>query len=155
MRDKIESAPGAAGTIPQRTGAELSHTVALFARNSLFKRCRVEQLEQLAATAYQMSFEPGDVICSEGEESPEAYMIEEGQAVVTIDRKGVGTVTEDDIVGERGVLLEAPRSATVTAVTHMITYAISRQRLRTLIDGDPAVRAWMLEEMKNRYGDAP
>ena len=115
MREKIESQPGAVGAIPQRTGAELSQTVALFARNSLFKRCTVEQLEQLAATAYQMSFEPGDVICGEGEESPEAYMIEEGQAVVTIDRKGVRTVKEDDIVGERGVLLEAPRSATVTS----------------------------------------
>jgi cytochrome P450/quercetin dioxygenase-like cupin family protein len=153
MREKIESAPGAVGAIPQRAGAELSRTVALFARNSLFKRCTVEQLEQLAATAYQMSFEPGDVICSEGEESPEAYMVEEGQAVVTVDRKGVGTVKEDVIVGERGVVLQARRSATVTAVTHMITYAISRQRLRNLIDRDPAVRAWMLEEMKNRYGD--
>lgn len=154
MRERTESKPGTAGAMPQRTGKELSQTVALLARNSLFKRCRVEQLEQLAATAYQMSFEPGDVICSEGEESPEAYMVEEGQAVVTIDRKGVGTVREDAIVGERGVLLEARRSATVTAVTHMITYAISRERLRSLVDSDPAVRAWMLEEIQNRYGDA-
>jgi cytochrome P450 len=154
MREKIESEPGAAGSIPQRTGAELSQTVALFARNSLFKRCTVEQLEQLAATAYQMSFEPGDAICAEGAESPEAYMIEEGQAVVTIDRKGVGTVKEDDIVGERGVLLEAPRSATVTATTHMITYAISRRRLRTLIEDNPPVREWMLEDMKRRYPEA-
>ena len=49
-----------------------------------------QELEQLAATAYPMSFEPGDMLCAEGGESPECYIIEEGQAVVTIGRKGVG-----------------------------------------------------------------
>jgi CRP-like cAMP-binding protein len=111
-------------------------------------------LEKLAATAYQMSFEPGDSLCSEGAASPEAYVVAEGHAVVTIGEKGAGTVGEDDIVGERGILLEAPRSATVTATTRMITYAISRQRLRELLDSDASVRRWRLEEMKRRYPEA-
>jgi CRP-like cAMP-binding protein len=98
-----------------------------------------------------MSFDPGDVLCAEGDESPECYLIEEGQAVVTIGRKGVRTVGVDAVVGERGVLLDTVRSATVTAMTHMITYAISRERLRALVDGNPAARAWMLQETHRRY----
>lgn len=78
-------------------------------------------------------------------------VIEEGHAVVTIGRKGVGNVGEHDVVGERGVLLDTVRAATVTAMAHMITYAISRERLRSLVDGDPAVREWMLAEMRRRY----
>jgi cytochrome P450 len=153
MREKMESSPGTAGTIPLGSGKELTDTVALFSRNPLFKRCRVEQLERLAETAYPMSFEPGDVICAEGEDSPEAYVIEEGRAVVTIDRKGVRTVEESDIVGELGILLEAARSATVTATTHTIAYAISRQRLREMVEDDADLRGWMLEQVKGRYDD--
>lgn len=151
LRQRIESEPARHDSVPVRTGARLAATVGLLSRNSLFARCAPEELEQLAATAYPMSFEPGDLLCLEGGESPECYIVEEGQAVVTIGRKGVATVGEHDVVGERGVLLDTVRSATVTAMTHMITYAISRERLRALVDGNTSARAWMLEEMRRRY----
>jgi len=124
---------------------------ALLSRNTLFQQCTADELEHLAVTAYQMSFEPGDMLCVEGTDSPECYVVEEGRAVVTIGRKGVATVGEEDIVGERGVLLDTVRSATVTAMTHMITYAISRERLRELVERNAAAREWMLGEMRRRY----
>jgi hypothetical protein len=34
---------------------------------------------------------------------------------------------------------------------HLITYAISRERLRALVAGNAAAREWMLEEMHRRY----
>jgi cytochrome P450 len=151
LRTRIETEPARQDSVPLRTGERLAATVALLQRNSLFARCAKGELEQLAATAYPMSFEPGDLLCAEGGEAPECYIIEEGQAVVTIGRKGVATVGEDDVVGERGVLLDTVRSATVTAMTHMITYAISRERLRAMVAGNPAAREWMLEEIRRRY----
>jgi cytochrome P450 len=153
LRQRIETEPTRRDSLPVRTGARLAATVGLLLRNRLFERCTKGELEQLAATAYPISFEPGDLLCTEGEESPECYLIEEGQAVVTIGRKGVRTVGEDDVVGERGVLLDTVRSATVTATTHMITYAISRERLRALVAGNAAAREWMLEETHRRYPD--
>ena len=44
-----------------------------------------------------------------------------------------------------------PSASAVTAMAHMITYAISRERLRSLVDADPAVRKWMLGELRRRY----
>jgi cytochrome P450 len=152
LRQRIETEPARGDSVPVRTGERLAATVALLLRNSLFERCTRDELEQLAATAYPMSFEPGDLLCAEGAESPECYIVEEGQAVVTIGRKGAGTIREHDVVGERGVLLDTVRSATVTAITHMITYAISRERLRGVVEGNPAARDWMLAEMGRRYG---
>ena len=153
LRERIETEPAHPDSLPVHTGARLAATAQLLLRNRLFERCTQKELEQLAATAYPMSFEPGDLLCTEGDESPECYLIEEGQAVVTIGRKGVRTVGEDDVVGERGVLLDTLRSATVTAITHMITYSISRERLRALVAGNAAARAWMLEETHRRYPD--
>ena len=151
LRQRIETEPARQDSVPVRTGARLAATIGLLQRNSLFERCNKTELAQLAATAYPMSFEPGDMLCTEGGESPECYIIEVGQAVVTIGRKGVATVGEHDVVGERGVLLDTVRSATVTAMTHMITYAISRERLRALVESNTTAREWMLEEMRRRY----
>jgi len=153
LRQRIETEPARHDSVPLRTGARLTATVGLLQRNSMFERCTTAELEQLAATAYPMSFEPGDMLCTEGGESPECYIIEEGQAVVTIGRKGVAKVGEHDVVGERGVLLDTVRSATVTAMSHMITYAISRERLRALVAGNAPAREWMLEEMRRRYSN--
>jgi len=154
LRRRIETEPAHQESVPVRTGDRLAATVALLLTNTLFERCTRDELEQLAATAYPMTFEPGDLLCAEGAASPECYIVQEGQAVVTIGRKGAGTTHEHDVVGERGVLLDTVRSATVTAVTHMITYAISRERLRAVVDGNAAARDSMLAEMRRRYDSA-
>ncbi len=151
LRQRIEREPTRDDSLPVRTGDRLAATVALFARNTLFQRCGTEELEHLAATAYEMSFEPGDMLCVEGADSPECYIVAEGRAVVTVGRKGVATINEGDVVGERGVLLDTVRSATVTAMEHMITYAISRERLRSLLAANPAARDWMMAETRRRY----
>jgi CRP-like cAMP-binding protein len=74
--------------------------------------------------------------------------------VVTIGRKGMGTMGEGDVVGERGVILDKTRAATVTATTHMLTYAISRERLRHVVETNAAAQAWMREEMQRLYPEA-
>ncbi len=153
LRTRIENDPTRADSLPVLTGERLAATAALLARNSLFQRCTTDEIEQLAATTYPVSFEPGDMLCIEGADSPEAYVIALGQAVVSIGGKGVRRIKEDDVVGEVGVLLGTARSATVTAVEHMITYAISRERLRDLVERNSDARAWMLEEMRRRYPD--
>ena len=151
LRQRIETEPARRDSVPVQTGARLAATVHLLSTNSLFARCTEEELEQLAATAYPMSFEPGDLLSTEGGVSPECYIVEEGHAVVTIGRKGVATMGENDVIGERGVLLDTVRAATVTATTHMITYAISRERLRALVAGNVVARDWMLAEITRRY----
>lgn len=151
LRRRIEREPAGPESLSGSAGDGLAATAALLARNRFFQGCSREQLEFLAATAYPMSFEPGDMLCVEGADSPECYVVAEGSAVVTIGRKGVGTVGEDDIIGERGVLLDTVRAATVTAMEHMITYALSRDRLRRLVEDDPSVRDWMIQDVRRSY----
>jgi CRP-like cAMP-binding protein len=56
-------------------------------------------------------------------------------------------------VGERGLIEDNVRSATVTATSHVATYALSRQRLLDLLGRSPAVMQSMLEYMRERYDD--
>ena len=80
-------------------------------------------------------------------------MIEEGDAEVTIGGETIRVVGENDVVGERGVLEESARSATVTATSHMLTYAISRERLMALVERNPDARKRMFDFMRQRYQD--
>jgi cytochrome P450 len=123
----------------------------LLGRTSLFRHATFAELEELAATAYPMSFAPGDLLCAEGGESLEAYVIAEGEALVTIAARTVRSVGEDDVVGERGPLEGKPRSATVTALTHMNTWAISRDRLLWILSRNPSLAERLREEMQRRY----
>jgi cytochrome P450 len=140
--------------IPRRSGSDLARTVALLGRASLFGRCTPAELEDLAATAYPVSFEPGEQLCAEGGEALECYVIAEGEGVVTIGGQTLGTVGESRVVGERGPLEGRTRTATVTASSRMTTWAISRDRLLALVERSPAAADGMYEEIRRRYPDA-
>jgi cytochrome P450 len=152
LRSAVENADSA---VPTAVGQDLAQVSSLFARQPIFKACTPAELNELAATSYVVSFEPGDLLTAEGTESNECYVIDDGRAVVTIGRKGMGTMGEGDVVGERGVILDKARAATVTATTHMLTYAISRERLRHVVETNAKAQEWMREEMQRRYPEAP
>jgi hypothetical protein len=139
--------------MPHRTGPDLAATVALLGRASLFAGCTRSELESLAATAYPVSFEPGDRLCVEGGEALECYVVAEGKATVTIGGRTVSTVGENRVVGERGPLEGRVRTATVTAATHMTTWAISRDRLLGLAKRSTAAADGMYEDIHRRYAD--
>ena len=44
-------------------------------------------------------------------------------------------------------------TSTVTARSHMLTWAISRDRLLALVEKNPDARARMTAYMRERYGD--
>ena len=130
---------------------ERNERIALLRRVPFFKPCTPADLETLAATAYPISFDSGEHLCIEGAEAPDCYVIAAGEADILIRGERVATVGADDVVGERGLLLEAPRAATVTATSHMITYSISRELLQRVLDASPGVADAMRAEIERRY----
>jgi cytochrome P450 len=131
--------------------SDREETAKLLVRTAVLELCSAAELDALAATAYPMSFEPGDALCIEGGASNEVYAIAEGEALVTIGGKGAGKVGEGDVVGERGPLENRARTATVTAVTHMLTWAISRERFLGVVGSNPKLAQRMREEVARRY----
>lgn len=131
---------------------ERAARVSLLGRVPLFRPCSEEVLARLAETAYPISFDPGQHLCVEGADAPDCFVIATGEAEVAMAGQRVATVGADDVVGERGLLLGAPRAATVTATSHMITYAISRDRLQEVLDASPDLAATMIDWVHHRYG---
>ncbi len=132
--------------------AELARRLALLERIPLFAGCRPSDLALLAATAYSIAFDAGDVLCAQGTGADDCYVIAEGEARVEIKGTFVATVGADDVVGERGPIMDLPRAATVTATTHMITFAISRERLHQIMESNHTAADQMKMVLAARYG---
>jgi hypothetical protein len=130
---------------------EVHALTALLGRIPLFAGCRPAELARLAATAYPIAFDEGDALCVQGADTSDCYIVVEGEAAVTIDGEPLGVVRADEVVGERAPIERRPRSATVTATTHMLTYAISRERLDQLLVSRPDVAAHMRMLLQARY----
>jgi NAD(P)-dependent dehydrogenase (short-subunit alcohol dehydrogenase family) len=131
---------------------EVRRLAGLLGGIPLFSRCSFSELHHLAATAYPVAFNEGDVLCVQGMAASDCYAIVEGDAAVSVDGTDVGRVAAGDVVGERGPIEERPRSATVIATSHVLAYAISCERLRRLLDSNADVASHMRQLVGARYG---
>ncbi len=104
------------------------------------------------------SFKAGEIIMRQGERGDCAYIIEEGQVEILIEREDgktqhVGRRGEGTIIGEMAIVDEAPRTATVKALKDCKMLEITRedfaQRLKTT---DPVIQM-ISQVILTRYRD--
>jgi twitching motility protein PilT len=90
----------------------------------LFRALKPEQIPQLAKAGELVRFETGDTVIQQGQPSDSFFVIMEGDAAVTVDRNGeavgLGSVPTPVSVGEVGLLLGEPRTATVIARSEVL-----------------------------------
>jgi CRP-like cAMP-binding protein len=134
-----------------KTPERLAAVASLLAQSRFFQGCSRDQIDFLAATSWPLVFETGDRLCIEGTFAPACFVVAEGRASVTIGSSEIGALRASDVVGERGIVLETVRAATVTADTHMVTCAIARERLEAILSDSLSARRWMLDEVRRHY----
>ena len=130
---------------------EIRARMRLLASSEFFAGCSVDELAALAETACPLAFDTGESLVRQGEPSPDAFVIAEGTADVIIDGEVVATLGPDALVGERGVLTGAARSATVRATSHLGVQVLSTDRLRSIMQANPGAAARM-QDVVARYG---
>lgn len=80
-------------------------------------------------------FDEGERMMVQGEPGRELFLIAKGRARVTQSAFGIGEprtlayVKEGDVVGERALIKNEPRIATVTATEPVIAYVLTREHL--------------------------
>ena len=99
-------------------------------------------------------FSDGEVIISEGITSNNAYIVLRGKVRVTkkLDRKTLvlSTLKEGDIFGEMGLITNAPRSATVTALGDVEVGFIDKEKFDELLDTLPTDVRVIITALVNR-----
>ena len=116
-------------------GLEILRSVPLFAP------LPPTMVEQIAHTFEPLSVTAGETVVREGEISERFYVIESGEVEVTQAGRFIRTETVGDVFGEIGLLRDAPRTATVTAVADTELLTLSREEFLALMAGERRVRA--------------
>jgi DASS family divalent anion:Na+ symporter len=85
---------------------------------------------------------PGTVICYEGDEARDFYIIKSGQVEVLVNRGGnqrelVALNGPQDWFGERALFSDRPRSATVVARTEVELWRLTQEKFQGLIEENP------------------
>jgi len=99
---------------------------------TLFKQLPKELFPVLAAISSKVEFEAGQDIFRQGEVGTDFYVIADGEAKVIVDGKEEARMKANDYFGERALLHDLPRAATITAETKIVALTISRAMFQQL-----------------------
>jgi CRP-like cAMP-binding protein len=120
----------------------------------LFSELDDGAVDTLASDFIERFFKAGDVIATEGESGLNFFVVETGEASVSVGGDEVGQLGPGDAFGEVALVDKAARSATVTAVTDMHCHALPIWSFRSFTMAHPEVAWKLLELLAARVRDA-
>jgi MFS family permease len=111
--------------------------LALLRSLPIFAPLSAPVLEQVASRLIPTEAALGSEIILQGDPGDRFYVIEEGEVVVSKNGRQVATLQQGDFFGEIALLREIPRTATVTAQTDTLLYALERDDFLEAVTGHP------------------
>ena len=109
----------------------------------LFAGLDNKELLQIASSMRERKFKAGDTVTQEGAGGVGFFVVEQGQADVSIGGESKGSVGPGDYFGEIALINESPRTATLTARTDMLCYGMTPWDFRPLVESNSTI-AWKL-----------
>jgi CRP-like cAMP-binding protein len=127
--------------------ADMDQTLA---RVPLFSGIKPKELKKLGKRMTERSFNEGDEITREGESGIGFFVIEDGEASVSIRGKIVRTLGPGEHFGEVALIDSGPRSATIVASTDLRCRGMSAWEFRPFVEEHPEVAWGLLETLVGR-----
>jgi MFS family permease len=94
-------------------------------------------LEHLASRLVPLQVDPGTVIVREGDAGDRFYVLAEGEVDVAQEGVTISTLGAGDYFGEIALMRDVARTATVTATTPVVLYALDREDFLAAVTGHP------------------
>lgn len=119
-------------------GIDLKTEIALLKRVKLFSTMGVVDIEAAARLLERREYQEGDIIIQQGEPGTEFFIIEDGEAVASVQMDGyideVKRYVTGGAFGERALLRNEPRAATVTCRSVVQCLVFSAASFKKMID---------------------
>lgn len=120
----------------------------------MFRDIDPGRLKLLAFTSERVSYAAGQTLFEQGDMSDAAYVILAGTAEVLIDTAGgrlaVASLGTSDLLGEMGILSDAPRSATIVARDDLLALRIDKRVFLELLGQFPQMAIAVMRELAKR-----
>jgi glutaminase len=112
----------------------------------LFSDLDDKTVERLAGEFIERHFDEGAAIATEGVDGLNFFIISSGEAVVTVHGETLASLGPGTSFGEVALVDKSARSATVTATTPMVAYALPVWSFLPFVEQRPDL-AWKLLEL--------
>tara|TARA_B100001029_G_C14924941_1_gene374186 strand:+ start:208 stop:660 length:453 start_codon:yes stop_codon:yes gene_type:complete len=109
-----------------------------------------QELETLCRLTTRIDVKKGSILMHQGAFGNEVLLLVQGQLVIEKDGKLIASIAPGAVVGERAVILNEPRDATVRAAFDSTILAMSRSEFNTLLAECPSIARNILEEALTR-----
>ncbi len=121
-------------------------------RVPLFDEFDEAELQTIADSMNEANVPAGAIVTAEGGPGDGFFLIESGDAEVTVEGEPRATMTAGDHFGEIALLLGSSRTATVTALTNLRCYALTPWEFRELVEANPSMAWKVMQSMAARLG---
>ena len=111
-----------------------------------------EELRTLCSLTTRIDVKKGSVLMHQGAFGNEVLLLVHGQLVVEKNGELIASIAPGAVVGERAVILNQARDATVRAAYDSTILAMSRSEFNTLLAECPSIARNILEEALTRAG---
>jgi CRP/FNR family transcriptional regulator, cyclic AMP receptor protein len=132
--------------VPLRKNAK----VELIRSVPLFSSCSKRELAQIASMADEIDFPEGKTLMREGERGREFFVLIEGTVDVRQKGRKLPPRGRADCVGEIALVLDVPRTATVTTTSPVRALVLTDRSFRTLIEGSPQIQLKVIRSLAER-----
>ena len=125
-------------------------SVAALKNVPLFSGLDGRELEEIASTMQERRFAAGSTVTQEGASGVGFFVIEDGQAEVSVGGEHRATLGPGDYFGEVALLTGSARTATIIATNDLICYGMTPWDFRPLVESNSAIAWKLLSAMAER-----
>jgi CRP/FNR family cyclic AMP-dependent transcriptional regulator len=112
-------------------------------RVPLFADLTPDELQQVALLFKERHFSAGETVVKEGSDGAAFFLIESGEATVSVNGVERTGLSGGDHFGEIALIDEGVRAATITASTDLVCYGLTLWEFRPLVVENGEI-AWKL-----------
>jgi CRP/FNR family transcriptional regulator, cyclic AMP receptor protein len=123
-------------------------------RIPLFHDLDLDEIGQIALLFKERDFEAGATIIQEGSGGAAFYVIEAGEASVSIQGRPHSILGQGDYFGEIALIDQGPRMATITAVSRLDCWGLTYWDFRPLVEANGVIGWKLLQRMALMLRDA-
>jgi CRP-like cAMP-binding protein len=129
-------------------------SIDVLKRISLFSDLDNRELKSIASTLRDRRFAAGDTVSEEGKSGVGFFVIESGEAIVSIGGKEVRRLGPGDSFGEVALIADVPRSATIVAETDLLCHGLTPWEFRPIVEANGSLAWKLLQTLAQRLAAA-
>jgi CRP-like cAMP-binding protein len=122
-------------------------SVEALQRIPLFADLNKRETREIARLFKERRFSAGETLVQSGSGGAAFYVIDSGEATVTVGGKQRASLSAGDHFGEIALIDEGTRTATITATTDVVCYGLTHWDFRPLVEANGTIGFKLLQSL--------